>query len=572
MTTMRNILFFSLLSLVLWTACSTEIERPTANAGTSQSNVAVGSVVSLDGSASTDPAELTLAYAWRFEARPAGSKAELVRADTAKPYFTVDMTGTYKVSLVVSNGVAASDAVSVDIVAGKCGAGAPVVASIAFTPAEPAVKDIVGVSATVTHPDDMECTTKPMHTLKYAWKISAAPAGSIAALFAPDTKAPSFIPDVQGDYELTLVVTDEVGHASAPFKQTVKVGVCGQQAPAVAKITTEPAAAPFNVGDPIQLSIAAADLVDPDEDPNGTCKKTESFSYAWQLLAVPAGSKATLNAPNSKMPSFTPDVAPNAMSVYTVGVVVTDSAGLKSALKTLDITVQQCGANPPVVQSITPAGPVNVNTNQLVALSAVVTDKDTDAMSCNLADPTSYNWLLLSAPAGSKAVINQPNAATSSFTPDVAGAYEVGLIPTDSKGHAGALFKSGIITAAQCGATAPNALLKQVFPYDSGAAVNALVISSGMAVTNVNIGNVVQLSAAASNSADNLAPCSFGKTLTYKWQFTELPAGSFNAQLNNTSSVNVSFTPDVAGKYAVSLTVTDSTNLSTKATYTVTVP
>src|SRR5690349_10583513 len=120
---MRNILFFSLLSLVLWTACSTEIARPTANAGVSQDNVSVGAVVSLDGSASNDPAGLTLVYTWRFEARPAGSKAELVRADTIKPYFTVDMTGTYKVSLVVSNGVAASDPVDVDVVAGKCGAG-----------------------------------------------------------------------------------------------------------------------------------------------------------------------------------------------------------------------------------------------------------------------------------------------------------------------------------------------------------------------------------------------------------------------------------------------------------------
>ncbi len=569
---MRNILFLSLLSLVLWTACSAEIQRPTAVVGANVENAVVGTAVALDGSASTDPAGMALVYAWRFEARPAGSKAELVRAESAKPYFTVDMTGTYKVSLIVSNGVAASDAVSVDVTAGKCGAGSPVVDSIKFTPPEPVIKDIVGMTATVSHTDDKECKPAPKHTLKYAWKISAAPAGSVAALFAADTATPSFIPDLKDEYELTLTATDEAGHASKPFSQKIKVGVCGQQAPTVNKITTNPAAGPFNVGDPIAVSVAAADLVDPDSDPMGTCMKTETFSYAWQLLAVPAGSKATLNAPNSQNPSFTPDVAPSAMSVYTVGVVVTDSEGNKSALKTLDITVAQCGGNPPVVKSIAPAGPVGVNTNQLVVLSAVVTDEDANPMTCNLTDPTSFQWLLLAAPAGSKASINQPNAASPSFTPDVTGDYVVALVPTDSKGHAGVMFVNKPITAGACGATAPNALLKAVFPNDSGAAVNSLIIPNAPATVAVNIGNVVQLSAAASNSADNVAPCSFGKTLSYKWQFTELPAGSFNAQLNNTSGVNVSFTPDASGKYVLVLTVTDSTNLSSKATFQVTVP
>ena len=59
---------------------------PVASAGPAQSVVA-GTLVTLDGSASTDPDKDPLSYAWTL-ARPAGSTATLSAGSTARPTFT----------------------------------------------------------------------------------------------------------------------------------------------------------------------------------------------------------------------------------------------------------------------------------------------------------------------------------------------------------------------------------------------------------------------------------------------------------------------------------------------------
>jgi Tol biopolymer transport system component len=79
-----------------------------------------------------------------------------------------------------------------------------------------------------------------------------------------------------------------------------------------------------------------------------------------------------------------------------------------------------------------------------------------------------------------------------------------------------------------------------------------------------NIGNMVTLDGSASSDPDGNNP------LTYAWSFISAPQGS-TAVVNNPTSVNPTFTPDIAGNYAVSLTVTDSLGLSSQpSTVTVT--
>lgn len=77
---------------------------PVANAGVAQ-NVAAGSVVTLDGSASSDPNKSSITYSWELTTRPTGSKAVLVGATTVSPSFTADWIGTYIATLSVNNGV-----------------------------------------------------------------------------------------------------------------------------------------------------------------------------------------------------------------------------------------------------------------------------------------------------------------------------------------------------------------------------------------------------------------------------------------------------------------------------------
>jgi uncharacterized repeat protein (TIGR01451 family) len=90
---------------------------PTADAGGDQSVVA-GSVVTLDGSASSDPDGDVLTYSWAFTSKPQGSAAILTNPNSQNPSFTADLPGIYVLTLVVSDGISdsAPDSVTVSAI------------------------------------------------------------------------------------------------------------------------------------------------------------------------------------------------------------------------------------------------------------------------------------------------------------------------------------------------------------------------------------------------------------------------------------------------------------------------
>jgi len=91
------------LTKLQWTF-QTTAAPVTANAGSNQT-VKVGSLVTLDGSTSTNLSGAgTLTYDWKFTSRPPGTATRLFYETTPTSMFVADVPGNYAITLTVGNG------------------------------------------------------------------------------------------------------------------------------------------------------------------------------------------------------------------------------------------------------------------------------------------------------------------------------------------------------------------------------------------------------------------------------------------------------------------------------------
>ncbi len=94
---------------------STNNVAPVANAGPDQGGKAPGSLVTLDGSASSDADGDPLTYRWSLTAKPLRSAAVLANPTSVTPTLTGDFTGTYMAQLIVNDGTVSSAPNTVNI-------------------------------------------------------------------------------------------------------------------------------------------------------------------------------------------------------------------------------------------------------------------------------------------------------------------------------------------------------------------------------------------------------------------------------------------------------------------------
>ena len=78
-----------------------------------------------------------------------------------------------------------------------------------------------------------------------------------------------------------------------------------------------------------------------------------------------------------------------------------------------------------------------------------------------------------------------------------------------------------------------------------------------------DLGSIERKIKRAVTDADTVGTCALGQTFTYAWSLTR-PPSSVTALLSDPAASSPSFTPDVPGTYRATLTVTDSTGLSSQ--------
>ena len=371
-------------------ATATTNVAPTANPGPSQ-NVLVGTVVSMDGSASKDPDGGTLTFKWTLIGKPTGSAAKLTNPGYPNPKFTADLAGNYVLSLVVNDGKIDSSVTSVSVTATTANA-APV--------ANAGSNQNVTIGATVTL-DGTTSSDANNESLTYKWTLQSKPSNSSAALSSLTSAKPTFKADLAGTYVATLVVSD--GKANSDLAVVSVLASAANSAP-VAK-----AGANQNVvvGTTVTLDGTAS------TDANG-----DTLSYKWSLLYKPTNSLATLLSSSTSKPTFTADTA----GTYVASLVVND--GQIDSATVASTTVI---AEPLNVAPVANAGPA-----QTVLKDATVTLTGAASTDAN-ADKLTYKWVLTTKPTGSTASLSSATVVSPTFKADVEGVFVASLIVNDGK-------------------------------------------------------------------------------------------------------------------------------------------
>ncbi len=559
---------------------STQNSRPVANAGPDQSKT-VGSLATLNGSASSDVDGQPLTFAWTLVQRPAGSAAALNNPAIPGPTFTVDVAGAYRAQLIVNDGLI--DSLPDEAIINT--SNTPPVANAGANQSVP-----IGQLVTLNGSGSSDADGNP---LTYSWSFTTRPAGSAATLSNPTAINPTFVPDRSGAYVAQLIVNDGFVNSTA-----VTVQITTANTPPVANAGLDQTVTYLST---VTLNGSASSDVDGNP-----------LTYTWSITSRPAGSISALSNPAAVNPTFLADRS----GTFVAQLIVNDGV-VNSVADTVTITTNNSApsANAGPDQAVNAGATAQLN-------GAGSSDAD--------GNPLTYAWSFTSRPPGSGATLSNPAAVNPSFAVDLPGSYVVQLIVSDGllssaadtvtistnnlapSANAGpdqgvnlgatvqlsgaastdpensALTYTWSLTSRPAGSTAAlssTSIVNPIFVADvTGTYVAQLIVSDGqlasapdtvtISTTNrapvanagpaqsVNTGATVQLTGAASSDPD-------GNPLTYIWTLTTRPAGSA-AALGNTAIVNPTFVADLSGTYTAQLTVSDGSLASAAASVTIT--
>ncbi|MCZ0932738.1 MAG: right-handed parallel beta-helix repeat-containing protein, partial [Oligoflexia bacterium] len=299
-------------------------------------------------------------------------------------------------------------------------------------------------------------------SLSYSWSVVKKPSGSTAGVENSDKPLAFFSPDVLGDYEIELKVSD--GKQSS--KDKLQVSSKNISPKAIAGLDQL-----VSLNDRVMLDGSLS------SDTKGS-----NLSYSWSFVKKPVGSTAQIRPKRGRKPSFTVDKAGD----YEIELEVSDGS-LSSKDRVLVSTIN-LAPQVEITSSLSPA------LSQALSLSSVITDEDLNNRGSE-DRKVSYKWSVLSSPAG-EAVYRFSNTKTkdTSFTALSPGDYVLQLTADD-----GELY--GLDTV--------------LLTYGN----QAPAAKTGRNIPNAILNKKVDLNGEASSDPE-------GKDLSYEWSFNLKPRGS----------------------------------------------
>ncbi|MBY0504305.1 MAG: PKD domain-containing protein [Bryobacteraceae bacterium] len=555
---------------------------PVANAGAAQ-NVNLGSVVTLNGTASSDADNDPLTYSWSLTSVPANSTAVLTGPTSARPTFVADRLGTYVAQLIVNDGFYNSAPVTVTIQAG---------ATLTFDPTSLTFDDRGPGSFTLTLSAPAPAGGLTVNLISTNTSVVTVPAtvsfaqNARTATFAVTPVTPggtsviraNLLPDVPtASANVTLnfqdivlpnnVIVAPAGQAAfnislanapaAPVTVLLQIDNPVRASLTLTSVTfnagqTQPVAQPrLNglSGGPIQITATATGLNTAVTNATvtgsvagaivlpttATMTQGQQLPYPVSITGPAPAGGLTVNLSSDTAASIT--VTPASVTIPAGQTQATVVPTLQaSALGQATISASASGVDTVtrVIQVVSPTGPVaNAGSAQTVAPNTLVSlsGSGTDPQQLTL----TYQWSLPVKPAGSASTLTATTAAAS-FTADIPGTYQARLV-----------VNNGFVSSAPSTVTITVPLPPTALPGTT------LTTSANAAVTLNGSGTDPQ-----------------SLPLTYAWTLSSRPSGSA-ATLSSTLA-RPSFTPDLTGEYIAQLIVSNGFTSSQPATVRVVVP
>ncbi|MBI4868721.1 MAG: PKD domain-containing protein [Candidatus Wallbacteria bacterium] len=479
---------------------------PAANAGPDLT-VTPGVSAALNGTA-TDADGDPLTYSWAVTTQPVGGNAVLSNAFAAAASFSANQSGSYVVTLTVTDGRGGTGIDTAGILVNTApianagtdrGLDLPQGSSI-----------VVTLSGTGTDPDGGGITA-------YQWS-RAGGTGPSVTLSTPTSPTTTLQVSVEGTYTFQLQVTDVLG---ATGSASVTLTVTKRGAPTANAGADQSFVIQAGSGISVQLSGSGTD---PDGD--------AITAYSW-TRAGGTGPEVTLSDAAAATPTFVTATA----GTYTFSLRVTDARGETSSNQA-NVTITIAVNRPPVADAGTnQSRQVQEGETIGVTLSGSGTDPDGDAI-------TVYDWSRAGG-SGPAVVLADPSSPSPSFVPTVSGTYTFSLVVSDARG--GVSTNTATVTA--------DITVNRRPLTDAGPNQSVFINESGSVF--------VALSGSASDpDGDAIA--------TYAW--TRDGGTGPAVVLSNPSSRAPNFTATEAGTYIFALTATDGrggTSLASQVTITV---